>query len=348
MKSFHKIITFLSISLVIVGMLFISCNKSSNTNSESKKIVVYAYDSFTSDWGPGPAIKEAFEKETGYELELISVGDAGSVLSRAQLEKNNPIADVLVGLDNHNAQEAETHALIEAYKPKGSDVISSDLHFSHFLENKKDWLITPYDWGYFSLIYDSHSSTPAPQSLADLTKDEYKNKLILMDPQTSTPGLGFVAWTLAVFGEEGFDAYWKALKPSILTLAPGWDSGYGLFTSGEAPLVLSYTISPAYHVEYENTDRYQALIFDEGHVMQVEGAALVKGAPNSKGGKAFIDFLISKEAQNIIPLTQWMYPVLDSLELPKSFDAAPKASKTLFVDAKKALKAAEKFPALLF
>lgn len=343
MKSFNTIITVFFISLVIVLGSFTSCNKSLQAQEErQKKVIVYAYDSFTSDWGPGPAIKEAFEKNTDYELELISVGDAGEVLTKAFLERRHPQADVIVGLDNHNAREAESQNLLDVYKPKGSEALFDSILFSNFLKNTKDWLITPYDWGYFAFIYDTESNLPAPTSLEDLTKDMYKKKIILMDPRTSTPGLGFTSWTYAVFGEKGYEAYWKELKASILTMAPGWDSGYGLFTSGEAPLVISYTTSPAYHLEYENTDRYQALIFDEGHAIQVEGAALLKGAPNTQGGKAFLDFLISKEAQDILPLTQWMYPANKEITLPKSFGIAPFATKNLLIDSETALRVSKR------
>ena len=105
-----------------------------------------------------------------------------------------------------------------------------------------------------------------------------------------------------------------------------------MFTEGEAPLVVSYTTSPAYHVEYEEGDHNKALIFPEGHVMQIEAAGLVKNAPNPQGGKLFLDFLISQQAQNVLPLTQWMYPVNPAVTMPASYDVALKASKTLSVD----------------
>ncbi|MBQ3981583.1 MAG: extracellular solute-binding protein, partial [Treponema sp.] len=123
--------------------------------------------------------------------------------------------------------------------------------------------------------------------LEDLTKDIYKKKLILMDARTSTPGLGFETWVNKVYGSKAAD-YMKRLEPSILTMAPGWSVGYGMFT--------------------------------DGHVMQVEGAGLVKGAKNADGAKRFIEFLISEEAQNVIPTTQWMYPSNKNVKLPACYD----------------------------
>lgn len=315
--------------------------KSDVSDERAKEVVVYAYDSFTADWGPGPELVKLFEAETGYKCTLISAGDAVQVLTRAVLEKDSPQADVLLGIDNNQVKTVKTHKVLQSYKPaKADSLIPADAVMD------SDWQLTPYDWSYFALIYDTHSTVPAPESLSDLTKSVYAKKLILMDPRTSTPGLGFAAWTRAVFGGTYLE-YWKALKPSILTMAPGWDAGYGLFTAGEAPLVISYTTSPAYHVEYDKTDRYKALIFDEGHIMQIEGAGLVKDAPNEKGGKAFLDFLISEKAQSVLPLTQWMYPVNPQVVLPDCYKAAPKASKTLTSDSAESEKIAADITAVL-
>lgn len=318
---------FFSILFVLSSMSVFGSGK---PEKSSKQVTVYAYDSFTADWGPGPEIVARFEAKTGIKVNLVSCGDAAQVLSRAVLEKKNPKADVLVGLDNNLVEKARSEAVLASYKPALADFISPDLRLSD------DWLLTPYDWGYFAFIFDTASPLAPPKSLEDLTDKRFNKKLIIMDPRMSTPGLGFLVWTMKVYGSD-WQSYWERLKPSILTLAPGWDTGYGLFTSGEAPLVISYTTSPAYHVEYDKTERYQALIFDQGHVTQIEGLGLVKGAKNTKEAQAFIDFMLTDEAQSIIPLTQWMYPVSKTVVLPESFKAAPFASKNLATDTMSAL-----------
>ncbi len=307
--------------LALVSSVFIGCARA---QSRPDELVVYAYDSFTSEWGPGPELARLFTEKTGVKVTMISCGDAAQVLSRAVLEKKRAGADVLVGLDNNLVDMARSAGVLEPYRSPAHVTVPEELRLSD------DWLLTPYDWGYFAFIFDSASSVSAPGSLEDLTEPEYAKRLILMDPRTSTPGLGFVAWTVAVYGDE-YLSYWERLKPNVLTLAPGWDSGYGLFTSGEAPLVISYTTSPAYHVEYDKTDRYRALIFPEGHPRQIEGLGVVKGAANRKAARAFVDFMLTDEAQSVLPLTQWMYPVSPSVTLPDSYAAAPRADKALEV-----------------
>jgi thiamine transport system substrate-binding protein len=305
MKHFFKLILF----LCVVG--FFGCAK--RDAARHNEVVVYAYDSFVAEWGAGPLLAAMFTEKTGLALTFIDTGDAVQTFSRAVLEKDAPQADAIVGVDNNLLSRAKEAGIARAYKPANAAAISAGLQLD------PAWEFTPFDWSYFALIYNSAFGITPPASLADLTASMYEKKLILLDPRVSTPGLGFAAWTLAEFGNAYLD-YWRALKPNILSIAPGWSAGYGgLFLQGEAPLVISYTTSPSYHVAYDKTTQYKALIFESGHPRQIEFAAVLKGAPNPGGGEAFIDFLLSVEAQNILPETQWMYPANKDAVLPPSF-----------------------------
>ena len=115
---------------------------------------------------------------------------------------------------------------------------------------------------------------------------------------------------------------------------------------GEAPLVISYTTSPAATVEYNGSTTYKALVFDEGHPMQVEGAAILKNAKNPDGAKKFMDFFISNEAQSVLPLTQWMYPANKNVDLPESYKiGAATPAKTVSADPEKVADAVAKIMA---
>ena len=286
------------------------------TESEEARLIIYAYDSFVSEWGPAGQIEPAFEAETGIDVEFRSVGDAGQVVSRAILEKDNPRADIILGVDNNLLSRALEADILEPYTPNNIDLVPGELRF-----DPSDRVI-PFDYGFFSIIYDSLKIADPPASLEDLTEERFRKKLIIMDPRTSSPGLGFLLWTVKVFG-DGYAEYWERLKPSILTVTDGWDSGYGLFTAGEAPMVLSYTTSPAYHVEFEETERYKAALFDGGHYLQVEGMGILKGAPHRKEAERFIEFMLTDAFQKVIPLTNFMFPVNQQTELPDSFTFAP-------------------------
>ena len=142
----------------------------------------------------------------------------------------------------------------------------------------------PFDYGHFAVVYDTRAMKEPPKSLDELVNGDPSQKIVLQDPRSSTPGLGFLLWMKSVYGEKAAEA-WKKLEPRILTVTPGWSEAYALFTKGEAPMVLSYTTSPAYHVIAENTERYKAASFAEGHYLQVEVAGLDRGQPREGAGE---------------------------------------------------------------
>jgi len=289
---------------------------------QAPELVVYAYDSFVAEWGPAPLVIPKFEEKNGVEVKVISVGDAGQVLNRAILEKDNPQADIVLGIDSNMLSRALEEEVLQPYRSPNLDAIPGRLIFD------STHSVTPFDYGYFAFVYDSEALKDPPESLEELTDPRFRKRVIVQDPRTSSPGLGFLLWTIAVYGEEYLE-YWKRLQPSLLTITDGWDTAYGMFTSGEAPMVLSYTTSPAYHVEYEQTERYRALLFEEGNYLQIEGMGILKGAPHPELARKFIDFILTEDFQAEIPLTNWMYPVDPQVDTPESFRFAPEPERAL-------------------
>jgi thiamine transport system substrate-binding protein len=323
---YRKKILFVKLSYLALAALllftFAACRKDrASQNAGGNEVVIWTYDSFNSEWGPGPDVSRVFEEKTGIKINWISHGDAGEILARLLQEGRNAGADVILGLDQNLAPRILGSGLLEAYRPKGAENILSELVLD------SSFRLTPVDYSYFAIVYDSEKLPSPPRNLEDLASGQFRRSIILMDPRTSSPGLGFFGWVKEVYG-EGWKDYWLRLAPSILTIADGWSSGYGLFTRGEAPMVLSYTTSPGYHLEYEETERYKAAIFSEGHALQIEAAGLLQAAKNKDNAKVFLDFMLTEDFQNIIPLTNWMYPVID-IPLPPSFRINPKSDKPL-------------------
>lgn len=311
--------------LCIISSVVIASGLFSAAPAKEPDLTIYAYDSFVSEWGPAGKVIPKFEKLYNVKVQLISVGDAGQVLNRAILEAKNPRADIILGIDNNLLAKALDAKVLEPYRSPNLSLIPEELIFD------KTYHITPFDHGHFAIVFDSEKIKNPPKSFEGLLSPALRKKLILEDPRTSSPGFGFLLWTIAVYGEKYLD-YWEKLKPNILTITEGWDTAYGLFTSGEAPMVLSYTTSPAYHVEYEQTTRYQALIFEEGNYQQIEGMGILRGAKNREMARRFIDFILTEDFQVEIPLTNWMFPVNPKVSLPDSFQYAPMPKRTLSLD----------------
>ncbi len=295
------------------------------TAAESDSITIYCYDSFASEWGPGPALAEGFTTQTGIQVELVAPGDAITILTKAIMEKDAPEADLLIGPDNNLLARTLAEDILEPYDAPALSEVPRELKFddsNHLL---------PFDWGYFAICYDSEVISNPPASLEELTSEEYAKSLVLMDPRTSSPGMGFLLWTRAVYGDNFMD-YWNRLSGSVLSVTESWSNGYGLFTSGEAPLVLSYSTSPVYHKMWEETDRYKALAFEEGNYLQIEGAGVIKGAANPEGARQFLDYMLSDEGQKIIATSNIMMPVIPATELPEAFDMAFISENPLLLD----------------
>jgi thiamine transport system substrate-binding protein len=288
-----------------------------------KTLTVYTYESFISEWGPGPKVKEAFEKTCGCNVNFVSVADGVALLSRLKLEGAGTKADIVLGLDTNLTTEAKATGLFDA---SGIDVGGLKVPGDY-----KDDVFVPYDYGHFAVIYDTQTIKNPPQSMKDLVEGDPSQKIVIEDPRTSTPGLGLLLWVKSVYGDKAPEA-WAKLKKRVLTVTPGWSEAYGLFTKGEAPMVLSYTTSPAYHMVAENTDRYQAAAFSEGHYIQIEVAGLLKNAPDKELARDFLKFMVTPGFQDTIPTNNWMMPVsATSQPLPDAFGKLVNPSKTFLM-----------------
>jgi thiamine transport system substrate-binding protein len=264
--------------------------------ASAKTLTIYTYESFTSEWGPGPKVKAAFEKTCGCTVEYVSLADGVALLTRLKMEGGATKADIVLGLDTNLIEEAKATNLLAEHGVDTSGVTVPG-GFS-------DPVFVPYDYGHFAVIYDTQVIKSPPKSLKELVDGNPDEKIVIEDPRTSTPGLGFIYWMRAVYGDQTPEA-WKKLSKRILTVTPGWSEAYGLFTKGEAPLVLSYTTSPAYHMIAEKNDRYQAAEFSEGHPIQIEVAAMTRTA-DEELARSFLTFMISPAFQDIIPENNWM------------------------------------------
>lgn len=280
---------------------------------EKPVLTVYTYDSFAAEWGPGPALKTGFEKTCGCTVEYATSEDAISTLRKVQLEGASSPADLVVGLDTATAPEARSTGLFDAH----------GLTLPKLAIDWSDPDFVPFDYGYFAFVYNKEKTPKPPKSFEELIALPPSFKVVLEDPRSSTPGLGNVIWIRAAYGDRAPEI-WKGLKPHVLTLSRGWSEAYGLFLDGQADMVLSYTTSPAYHAVAEKDDRYAFADFSEGFVPQVEVAGVLKTAKQPELARRFLAYLVTPEAQTVIPTTNWMYPVLDiGTALPPEFGKTP-------------------------
>jgi thiamine transport system substrate-binding protein len=275
------------------------------------KVTLVAHDSFAiSD----ESIAE-FQESSGFELEIIRAGDAGSLTNRLVLTKESPIADVVFGIDNTFRGIADENGIIDG------DLVPVDYADVCF--------------NYDRLWFEKRGITP-PASWRDLTKPAYNSLTVVTNPLSSSPGLAFLATTVAAFGEQSFEQYWKELRDNGVMVAAGWEEAYFTYFSGssgngEYPIVLSYSSSPAAEIREDGKSQTAALL-DECF-RQTEFVGTLAGASNPEGAKALVEFLLSESFQKTMPGLMYVYPVNDKAVIPAEWaEFGPAANSTIGED----------------
>ncbi|MEV7793736.1 thiamine ABC transporter substrate-binding protein [Streptomyces sp. NPDC087512] len=291
----------------------------------SKTVTLVSHDS----WAASKNVIADFEKSSGYKVKVLEDGDAGQAVNKAILTKDNPQGDVFFGVDNTLLSRALDNGLFQSYEPKGSDLILPE-----YRADQDKHRVTPIDTGdicvnYDKAYFDKHELTP-PDSFDDLVKPEYKNLLVTENAGSSSPGLGFLLGTAAHYGDAGWEGYWKKLKANGVRVVDSWEQAYneefsgssgGKKAGGDRPLVVSYASSPPAEVIYADPKPATAPtgVATGTCFRQVEYAGLLSNAKNPEGGKALLDFLVSKEFQDDMPLNMFVYPVREGAQVPPEF-----------------------------
>ena len=279
----------------------------------AEKLTIYTYDSFVSEWGPGPIIEKIFEEKYNVDLDFVAVDSAATLLNKVILEGDTSKADIVLGLDMNLFDLAEQSELFTTHNINDiNNLINLPLKW----ESNK---FVPYNYGYFSFVYNEANLETPPKSMDELINST-NARIVIQDPRTSTPGLGLLTWMKALYGDKAGDE-WKKLNKKIISVTKGWtDAYYNFFMAGEADMVLSYTTSPAAHIMFEERYDILATTFEEGNYITIEFAGILNNSQNKDLANKFLNFMLSKEFQSVIPSTNIMYPVTNIKDLPEAFD----------------------------
>ena len=315
-------------ALLVAALALVACGDDDATDTdtgggerEQVTIRLLTHDSFALS----EELLEGFTADTGIRVELLQGGDAGTVVNQAILTAGNPQADVLFGVDSTFLSRALDEDLFVPYEAEALDEV--DERFVLDPEHR----VTPIDYGDVCLNYDrawfEESGTPVPASLEDLTDPAYRDLLVVENPATSSPGLAFLLASIAELGEGGWQQWWRDLRANGVEVTSGWeDAYYGSFSGsagseGTRPLVVSYASSPPAEVIYPDppVDEAPTGVIPTSCYRQIELAGILRGTDHEEEAGALIDFLLSLEVQEDIPLSMFVYPVRDGAELPKPF-----------------------------
>jgi thiamine transport system substrate-binding protein len=299
--------------LVVIASACSSASSDPSTDATPNEVILLAYDAFT----PQEGIFDAFTAATGAKVKVITGGDSGVLVSKAILTAGNPEGDVLWGIDNTLLSRAQKAELLTSYEP----VDYGDICVNY----DKQW-------------FASRKIAP-PTSLEDLALPTYKNLLVVQDPVASSPGLGFLLSTIAHFGADNWQGYWKSLKANGVHIAPDWTTAYTIDFSGSSgkgkyPLVVSYGSSPPAEVLYSEKpiNTPPTAVIESTCFRQTEYVGALRGTRNPKLATQLISYLLDVPFQESMPLSLFVFPVNKKATLPDlftKFAVAPKDPLTL-------------------
>lgn len=318
-------------SIMLVSIFFgMSIAGCLDAGDDGEKVLrILSYDIYALD----EATLQRFENDTGYQVEFILLGDAGSVLNRALQTKASPVADLAIGIDNTFLQVALNQQLFQPYTGPARTGLREEA-----LEPYDGELAIPFDWGWVGMNYDAGyadgENVSVPTSLWNFTEPEWKGRVAVQNPRTSSPGRAFLAATVDYFRNDAenntdHNDWWAAMADNEVIVTDGWteayvthySGGYGVWETGhlgDAQAVVSYLHSPGAEAYWGGGEtQSRALEVDRSAFLQVEYAGILKGAKEPLVAAKFIEFLLSPEVQKTIPDTNVMYPVLANLSLPE-------------------------------
>ena len=299
-----------------------------SAHAATELLQVYTYDSLKGKGSLTEAILKDFVSNQ-CKIDFVSVGDSLQMVGRleSEFDRGTPHADVILGFDQFQVPRLkrylEAPPAVKGLIPQIASAVSG-------------MPAVPFDAGFMTFMVDTNR---VAKTQFATWKDDWAaipdKSTALIDPRTSTPGWGFYLLTRQTAGSD-WRKLWKQLKPKWLTLAPSWDSAYALFTSGRASWVWSYLSSQAYHQAQGELSR-KAVRVDEGLPLQIELAGVVKKKRTVNQVRCvelFFSTLLSRTIQREVPKRQWMFPVLQDVDLPSAFDGVPGFSKTKVLELK--------------
>lgn len=272
------------------------------------------------------AIADQFKADTGIEIEYISLG-GGDAVARVQAEMGNPKADFLVGGSVDLYGSLADAGAFEAYDSPNNDDLDARFNDpNHFWQG---WYM-----GVLSIIVneDRFEKELAPKGVAlpetwdDLLDPAYKDVFVWANPTTA--GGAYIATACQIFrlGEDGAWEYLKELDQNVHHYYKGAGDVISPVATGEFIASIAWA-HDSFKTQQEGYPL--KLIIPRQTAYEIGGAAIIKGGPNTENAKVFMDWLLTKEAQELSVATSYRYPVRDDVAAPAGL---PSLSEVDLVD----------------
>ena len=284
-KKFSMILTAILIIVMVTG-----CTSTGNGDKKPNRLTMYI--GVVEE--QALKIAQEFEAETGIKVDFVRMS-GGEILSRIRAEKEAPKASIWYGGPADSFVAAKAENLLQPYKSKNAEVIDEAL---------KD------PEGYWTGIYSEvlgfvvddrffdERKIEKPQSWDDLLKPEFENQIMVASPGSSGTAFLLLSGMVQQRGEEAGLEYMLQFDKSVKQYtksgsAPAMSAGLG-----EAAIGITFMHNGLRHIE-EGFDNINIIPPSDGSWSSTAGVGIVEGAPELEAAKMFIDWALTKEAQEI-------------------------------------------------
>ncbi|WAH36124.1 2-aminoethylphosphonate ABC transporter substrate-binding protein [Alicyclobacillus dauci] len=295
-----------SLAVLALTGVVAGCGTSNNTNSGSTAgnakgavnptsnhlgtITLYTSDGLEDYY---KAVLPQFEKEYGAKVVMVTDG-SGAVVNRLDVEKNSPKADVVVTMPPF-VQKAQQEGLLQDYRSTAWDEIPSSRkdangYWETFIDN------------YINFAYNPQLTPNPPKTFNDLLSAQYKNQVAYSNPQSAGDGMAVLIMAQQLWGTQKAMTFLKSLEPSVKfhTKGTGYldvllNRGEVIVANGDLQMDMADNVQGGMSVKplfLAPSAGQKPVTFEDPYVV-----GLVKNSPNTAGGEALINYLLSKSAQ---------------------------------------------------
>ncbi len=290
----RRVLTLFAAALITIGTA-LSCTGRDNEPGEDE-LSIYAYAEF-----PTILLDEIsmyFDSTYEIRIDIERFNDPVDLIDRLQTERQEPHADVVIGLDALSVFSLVESELFVSYRPDGVELVNQSLLVD------SDYRVVPVAYGGVGLVYDSRSIPDPPRSFNAMLDPRFESKIILLDPDTSLAGRHFMLFMILELGEGELRRYLKKLRPNIAEVVPTWGEGFDRITHDDAAVVPGYLKLPV----GAGAERYGTVALHGKTYARIEIAGITATAPHPVNARRFIDFVVSKEFQTAIAEDHALYP----------------------------------------
>lgn len=287
------------------------------TEKNSGEVNVYTHRHYDTD----QKLFAQFEKETGIKVKVVNAG-ADELIQRMKLEGEDSPADVLITVDAGRLHRAKESGLLQAVE---SEVLNSTIP-SNLRDSDNFW----FGLTSRARIIAYSPERVNPEDISDyenLADERFKGKLLVRS-SSNIYNQSLAASVLAHEGADKLESWIEGMVENFARNPKGSDRDQvKAVASGEGDIAIvnSYYLGKMLHSSNEQeveAGKAVRIMFpnqnNRGTHINVSGAGVAKGAPNKENAVKFIEFLVSREAQQEFAGANFEYPVRSDVDISET------------------------------